>query len=209
MSFRKTLVLTAVVFALLSAQVSAELILNGSLESPGIVGADIAYPHPDVITSWTSPARFGWYMLGTPPSTYGGGWPAAHDGNYLVNFIEPGHTLSQSFSVTAGLEHTASFWQLQRSTTATMVAAVTLDAGGHTGSLGLTTNAGDAVWTQYTFAFTPDTTTTATLSFRGVQSNDGVFMDDVSVTAIPEPGTLALLATGLLGLLCYAWRKRK
>ena len=27
--------------------------------------------------------------------------------------------------------------------------------------------------------------------------------------AIPEPSTLALLATGLIGLLCYAWRKRK
>ena len=26
---------------------------------------------------------------------------------------------------------------------------------------------------------------------------------------IPEPGTLALLAAGLLGLLAYAWRKRK
>jgi len=28
-------------------------------------------------------------------------------------------------------------------------------------------------------------------------------------TEIPEPGTLAMLAGGLLGLLCYAWRKRK
>ena len=26
---------------------------------------------------------------------------------------------------------------------------------------------------------------------------------------IPEPSTLALLAAGLAGLLCYAWRKRK
>ncbi len=26
---------------------------------------------------------------------------------------------------------------------------------------------------------------------------------------VPEPGTLVLLATGLVGLLCYAWRKRK
>ena len=26
---------------------------------------------------------------------------------------------------------------------------------------------------------------------------------------IPEPSTLALLATGLIGLLCYAWRKRR
>ncbi len=43
------------------------------------------------------------------------------------------------------------------------------------------------------------------------------YMDDASLrpqlvigyTPIPEPGTLALLATGLIGLLCYAWRKRK
>jgi fibronectin-binding autotransporter adhesin len=31
----------------------------------------------------------------------------------------------------------------------------------------------------------------------------------VGSTAVPEPGTLALLAAGLLGLLVYAWRKRK
>ena len=29
------------------------------------------------------------------------------------------------------------------------------------------------------------------------------------VTMVPEPGTLALLAAGLMGLLCYAWRRRK
>ena len=35
------------------------------------------------------------------------------------------------------------------------------------------------------------------------------FLDKVSVTGTPEPGTLALLAAGLAGLLCYAWRKRR
>jgi hypothetical protein len=34
-------------------------------------------------------------------------------------------------------------------------------------------------------------------------------VDNVRLTATPEPGTLVLMATGLFGLLAYAWRKRK
>jgi len=33
--------------------------------------------------------------------------------------------------------------------------------------------------------------------------------DMLFATVVPEPSTLALLATGLFGLLCYAWKKRK
>ncbi|MCD4727633.1 MAG: PEP-CTERM sorting domain-containing protein [Pirellulales bacterium] len=41
-------------------------------------------------------------------------------------------------------------------------------------------------------------------------SNSGAtYWDNLTVTQIPEPGTLTLLAAGLVGLLCYAWRKRK
>ena len=40
-------------------------------------------------------------------------------------------------------------------------------------------------------------------------SNTGIFFDNVRLTSVPEPSTLALLASGLFGLVAYAWRKRK
>lgn len=36
--------------------------------------------------------------------------------------------------------------------------------------------------------------------------NSGIFA--VAVSTVPEPGSIVLLAMGLMGLLCYAWRKR-
>lgn len=37
----------------------------------------------------------------------------------------------------------------------------------------------------------------------------GWAFDNVSVLSTPEPGTVALLLTGLLGMVIYAWRKRR
>ena len=39
--------------------------------------------------------------------------------------------------------------------------------------------------------------------------NQQFIVDNVRVTETPEPSTMVLLATGLLGLLCYAWRRRR
>ncbi len=73
-------------------------------------------------------------------------------------------------------------------------------------------------WTQKSFTYTAtaaDVGKTLWLQFDHYAGGSGnyaaVLLDDVSgsYTAIPEPGTLALLVTGLAGLLCYAWRKQK
>lgn len=41
-------------------------------------------------------------------------------------------------------------------------------------------------------------------------SSDGTFYQEIDIVkAIPEPSTLVLLVAALIGLLCYAWRRRK
>ena len=34
-------------------------------------------------------------------------------------------------------------------------------------------------------------------------------IDVNGIASVPEPGAIVLLATGLIGLLAYAWRKRR
>ena len=56
-------------------------------------------------------------------------------------------------------------------------------------------------------------TTGANITFTGQIGLSGGELIPVtfstSAAPIPEPSTLVLLASGLIGLLAYAWRKRK
>ena len=62
-------------------------------------------------------------------------------------------------------------------------------------ALGSSTGAGTAVGSDYQLTFGLNTPASGYYT--------------LGLGAVPEPGTLALLAAGLVGLLCYAWRKRK
>ena len=64
---------------------------------------------------------------------------------------------------------------------------------------------------SFTFTATSDT---QTLKFQVAASgSDNVALIDnvlmTPVSSVPEPGTLALLASGIMGLSVYAWRKRR
>jgi hypothetical protein len=68
---------------------------------------------------------------------------------------------------------------------------------------------------------TPTVTNTGNFTQSGISVTAGETVDfwqygcitavapQVTFTPVPEPSTLVLLATGLISLVCYAWRKRK
>lgn len=63
-------------------------------------------------------------------------------------------------------------------------------------------------WTAYTLSFTPLTSGLYTLGFQNSGGdNHGMLLDNVSVAAVPEPGTLAMLLSGL-GMIGLIARRR-
>lgn len=68
--------------------------------------------------------------------------------------------------------------------------------------------ASGAPLSTYSLSYTPTTSATYTLSFhnRG-GDNRGAFLDNVSVSAVPEPSTYAMLLAGLAGLVTLRRRR--
>jgi hypothetical protein len=81
------------------------------------------------------------------------------------------------------------------------------------GPIALETNYSAPGGTQ-TFAGITDAAGFTTVSFTGLEANDGVFFDRLrfggaAVTAVPEPLTLSLFGTGVAGAIALRRRKKK
>jgi hypothetical protein len=148
----------------------------------------------------------GWTQSGnTTNSGVGNFGPGPNSGNFDAFFgpvAVPGF-LSQTIVTTPGASYTVSFFL--RNNNSAPPNSFSASFGGNLVTL---TNNASFPYTPFTFsvvALGPSTN----LQFSFQHDNSEWFLDDVSVTAVPEPATMLLLGTGLMGLTARIRRRSK
>jgi len=190
----RTLILALGLIAGAQASQALNLVTNGSFEAD--VQAAGTYGIYSNLTSWTGvrDIELRNNVAGTAQSG--------------VNFVELDTTQNRSMyqDITGGGMATLSFWYAPR--VGTTSDTLTYQLGALSGSvLGTPTSSG---WHQFTGNVDLGAFGTHRLTFEAANASDsfGGSLDNVSVTAVPEPETYALMLAGL-GVLGAVVRRRR
>ena len=149
----------------------------------------------------------GWTVGGTSVDVINNGAYGAISGNSIDMLGTPGPgSLSQSFSSTSGQQYLLNF-DLSCNVCAAPQLGVSINGGAQTLFTGTLTAASQ----HQTMNFTAVAGATTLLTFYGIPAKgdfySGAVLDNVSVTAVPEPETFAILLSGL-GLMGSIGRRR-
>jgi PEP-CTERM motif len=182
----KKILLIIAVLASAALTARANIVTNGGFETGDLTG-------------WT---QFGDTSFTAVAGTFDGVSP--HSGNFQL-YSGPTSSfggLDQTLATSPGA-YTVDFWLANGDTSMNNGFYVSFN-GVHLLDL---TNAPQSPYTEYTFTGTATGSSTV-LEFGFYNPPVYWFLDDVSVSPIPEPGTLGLIALGALGLV-GAVRKRR
>ena len=131
-----------------------------------------------------------------------------HSGDYHAIFAATqgqNDTLVQTLNTVPGQSYAVTFW-LRGGDTLQFDNHFSASFGG-TELLSLS----DAAYFQYTeFTFNVTAAGASTpLTFSGRDTSGAYLLDDVSVTAVPEPSTWVMAGLGMLAIGAFDWRRRR
>jgi choice-of-anchor C domain-containing protein len=188
---------------------SANLVTNGSFELgnnlPG-AGFNTKGNGSTDIAGWTVGGNSVDWI-----STY---WPAT-DGNLSLDLNGNGKgSISQAINVVAGQKYTLTFDFARNTDGGGLNETVKISLPGTAPTPVTFTAFGSAQanqWVTVGYEFVAAITGSALLTFAGVGANDpfGIALDNVNVSAVPLPGALLLLLSGLAGVGALGRSRRR
>lgn len=185
----------------------ANQILNGSFETPVVPPATFQN-----IPVGSEPAGFDWTVVTNSVDLVSN--VLAYEGDQLLDLVGFGSTgaIQQTFATVAGQQYTFFFAYANNPISTTTASADVTITDGVTTLLSQsithnTSTISDLDWATLNLSFIA-TGTSATLLYNNTvgSNNGGILLDAVDITAVPLPGAVWLLGSGLLSLAGFKGR---